>query len=153
MPEKITVTGIKEAVALVKAVGNVDDSKEFKAAGRKITTDIVIPHAQGRAGGLGALQARAARDIRPATIAKGAALRFGGWAGDMGAEFGATHNLPRNTHRGTIRGWNEFRPHLGRTGYFLWPTIRSDEDTIVETYGQAVDALITRLSGVSAGSV
>lgn len=52
-------------------------------------------------------------------------------AGDVffGAEFGGKR---RKTTQ-------QFRPHLGRQGYWLWPTIRKDEQRMVDQWMKAVD--------------
>ncbi len=52
-----------------------------------------------------------------------------------GAEFGGQAR-PRT---------NQFLPHKGTTGYFLWPTIRDDHDYIQDEYG---DALQRALDGM-----
>ena len=38
----------------------------------------------------------------------------------------------------------QFRPHLGRQGYFLYPTIRDNQDRIEDEYLSKVDDLIKR---------
>lgn len=49
-----------------------------------------------------------------------------------GAEFGG----------GARPTTQQFRPHLGTRGYFLWPTVRAQSDHIHERYSQALlDAL------------
>ena len=36
---------------------------------------------------------------------------------------------------------NQFRPHLGRTGYWMWPTIRRDEQRMVARWVKALEAI------------
>lgn len=45
-----------------------------------------------------------------------------------GAEFGG----------GARPTTQQFRPHLGNTGYFLWPTVRGDREFIEQAYGDAI---------------
>ena len=47
----------------------------------------------------------------------------------FGAEFGG----------GKTRATMQFRPHLGREGYWLFPTLREDSDEIVATYEAAIE--------------
>ena len=39
----------------------------------------------------------------------------------------------------------QFLPHLGQTGYALWPTIRANHDDIIEAYSAAFDEAVERL--------
>ncbi len=36
---------------------------------------------------------------------------------------------------------NQFRPHLGRTGYWMWPTLRRDEQRMVARWVKALEAI------------
>lgn len=55
-----------------------------------------------------------------------------------GAEFGG----------GARKTTQQFRPHLGQTGYFLWPTVRGDRDFIERAYGDAIlDAIDDAATG------
>ncbi len=53
----------------------------------------------------------------------------------FGAEFGGQA-------RPTTR---QFRPHLGTTGYFLWPTVREQSDDTQRRYSQALDDALGRI--------
>lgn len=46
----------------------------------------------------------------------------------MGSEFGG----------GARKTTRQFRPHLGPTGYFLYPTVRSRHDEIIDRYSEAL---------------
>jgi hypothetical protein len=149
VPDKIIVEGVAPIRKAIKALGDPAVTKEFKAAGKHITDDLVIPAARSKAAGLGAMYARAATTLRAANVAQGAAVRYGGgvaWA--MGAEFGAGQNASRNTRRGTVKGWNQFRPWKGSgssAGYFVWPTIHERDALIVAAYAAGIDQLADRL--------
>lgn len=145
MASLIQIEGLKEVRAAVKELKDLDTSREFKAAGVKVAAMVTVK-AQGKAAGLGKMQAKAATTIRPASVATGSAVRFGGNVPfAMGAEFGAGHNVPRNKRRGTVKGWNQFEPWRRHIGYFLWPTIRSSQDEIATTYEDNIGNLCTRL--------
>lgn len=146
MPERVVVPGFDELRKALKELGDVEATKEFKAAGWQVANDIVIPGAKSRAST--PLQQKAAETLAAAKIATGGGVRFGaGFAGAMGAEFGAARNQLRNTQRGPVRGWNQFEPWRGSgpdAGYFLWPTIRAENDRIIAAIGDALEPLWKR---------
>jgi hypothetical protein len=67
----------------------------------------------------------------------------------FGVEFGGGKFRAGNpTHRQTVRGGlvrrgggftSQFRPHKGRTGYFFYPTVRSEGPNIVRMYAEGVE--------------
>lgn len=70
----------------------------------------------------------------------------------MGANFGAKHNLVRNTRRGTVLGWNQF-PEVGGNDFtggardrFLYYTISRENAAVVAAYEDAVDRLLDKLA-------
>lgn len=119
-------------------------SAELKDASREIAED-VAEQARGRAASLGGAwkylgpTIRVARSSVP-TVAIGGSRRLPGrkgprqTVGDLtfGLEFGGG---ARSTTR-------QFMPHLGTTGYALWPTVRERSEDIGERYSRALlDAL------------
>lgn len=42
---------------------------------------------------------------------------------------------------GTKSTTNQFRPHLGRTGYWFWPQLREDKDRMFKRWESVVDAI------------
>lgn len=146
MPERIVVPGLGELRQALKELGDVEATKEFKLAGWRAANEVVIPGAKARAST--PMQRAAAETLAAAKIATGGGVRFGaGFAGAMGAEFGAMRNQPRSTSRGQMLGWNQFQPWRGSgpdTGYFLWPTIREDAERIVEVVDETLDPLFAR---------
>ncbi len=149
MPERIYFAGIDETRAALKELGDIESTREFKAAGKAVANDVVIPAARAEAAGWGRLQERAAETLKAASIATGGALRFGGgFAAALGAEFGAMRDQRRNTARGVVYGWNQFLPWRGSSGdagYFLWPAIRQEAPAIVEKYATELGPLWKRL--------
>jgi len=143
-----TVKGLNKALAKLPK----EASAELRTAAKAIAADIA-QEAQGRAkgqGGLAALVAptiRAARDRVP-VIKMGGSGKLpaagGDWEhsrsgarqtiGDViwGAEFGGKG-------RATTQ---QFLPHKGTAGYFLWPTVRDRSDEMQDRYSEALlDAL------------
>lgn len=140
-----TVKGLNRALSQLPK----EASAELRTAAKAIAADIA-QEAQGRArgqGGLAALVAptiRAARDRVP-KIVMGSARKLpesgSDWergrsgsrqtVGDViwGAEFGG----------GARDTTQQFLPHKGRTGYFLWPTVRDNSDDMQERYSEALD--------------
>lgn len=143
-----TVKGLNKALAKLPK----EASAELRTASKAIASDIAR-EAQGRARGQGGIAAivaptiRAYRDRVP-TIRMGSARTLPtegtGWErarsgsrqtiGDViwGAEFGG------QGRSATM----QFLPHLGQTGYFLWPTVRDRSDEMQDRYSEALlDAL------------
>lgn len=63
----------------------------------------------------------------------------------LGWEFGAAHNFPRETHRGIVRGWNQFplwRGNKSEAGYFLYPTIRSKRAELEQDILDLIDEVL-----------
>lgn len=147
MPERILVPGLDELRKALKELGDVEGTKEFKLAGWRAATEVVIPGAQSRAST--PLQQAAAATLAAAKVATGGGVRFGaGFPAAMGAEFGAAQNQLRNTQRGPVRGWNQFPPwrgSAGDAGYFLWPTIREEQERIVEVIDESLEPLFARV--------
>jgi len=70
-----------------------------------------------------------------------------------GAEFGGSTPWPKNRSAFYAQrppsaqrpgGTTQFRPHRGREGYFLWPTIRAQEDASREMYADALETAMLR---------
>jgi hypothetical protein len=107
----------------------------------------VIARSKGRAST--PLENRAAGTLKAARQQKVSLVRLGGPRNPeaLGAEFGAGHNTLRNTTRGVMEGWNQFRPWRGSgagAGYFLFPTIREDTPQIIDMYYDLIDNLTRR---------
>lgn len=146
-----TIEGLNAALRMLP--------KEASAKLRDASVDIaadIASEASGRArsqGGAASLVApsiRATRDRVP-VVKMGGSTRLpasgNGWArsrggarqtiGDViwGAEFGG----------GARPTTLQFQPHRGRTGYFLWPTVRDNNRDIHERYS---DALLKALEAI-----
>jgi hypothetical protein len=143
----IRIRGFKE---LQKALRQIDKDlpKELATANQQVA-QYVVDKAKVRAGTLGRLWARAADSLAAARQQRVAAIRYGGgrYPMAMGAEFGAAQGTLRQTSRGVVHGWNQFRPWRGSgggAGYFLFPTLRREDDQIIDLYGEVLDDLIGR---------
>lgn len=60
-----------------------------------------------------------------------------------GAEFGGGR-------RPTTRQFKPWRGNKGDAGYFLWPTVRAEYDTVVERYGEALMRAVDKAARRSA---
>lgn len=130
----VRVTGLNE---LVRALKQVDSGlpKEMRGVSLSVA-QTVTEQARSRGFSLGSVAAKAAPSLRASGRQAGAGVTVGGsaypWA--LGAEFGGQG-------RPTTQ---QFQPHLGRTGYFVYPTIRDNQAEIEEAYADGVDALLRK---------
>lgn len=138
----VTVRGLDELRRELKKLEGDAATDALKDANYKVA-ELVTRSARGNTSSR--MEAAAAATLRPARqaaraqVVGGAGIQFFG-----GAEFGAAQNQPRNTNRGTVRGWNQFKAWRGNgsaAGYFLYPAIRDATDEIVEVYGAEVDKI------------
>lgn len=139
---------VKGLADLRRELRRVNDQlpKELGNVNHKVA-EYVIDRATGRAST--ALEHRAARTMSAARQQRAAIIRLGGAKNPeaLGAEFGAGQNIARQTSRGSVRGWNQFRPWRGSgpdAGYWLFPTIRQDTPQIIEMYLKMIDELTRR---------
>lgn len=133
--------------------GGPDGRDLLKSANWKVATHVITKSKQ-RATTFGPMQTRAASTMK-AGQAQARATITGGSGVDFfyGAEFGAKHDILRRERRpagwagvGRWHGYNQFKPWnppgSGRTGYFLFPTMKAESNAIVEMYGQELDVII-----------
>lgn len=68
-----------------------------------------------------------------------------------GGKYGKGNRTPRKSFRdGSTKGGgytSQFRAHRGRQGYFFYPTVRDEGDTIERLYGEAVQRVLRKVSG------
>ena len=146
MPDRIQIDGLNELRRTLKAMGDAEGTNEVKAAGKK-AAEIVAPAAKGRASSK--LEQRAALTLKPAAVATGGGLRFGGGRGVA-------------VHRGDEqRSGDCERPHLTRAGMISrssTPRPWSEERTPVSTgWSSSLEAAgataLTIFLSVAAGMV
>lgn len=128
--EKIQVTGLKELRAGLKAQGPLWPKALQKT--NKALANMIVGPAKGLMGGHSPhAGGRAAGTIRALASGTRAQVAVGSgsvpWA--IGHEFGS------NLH-------HQFPPHLGRTGYAVYPTIRAMRAQITDMYGDMIDELV-----------
>ena len=149
MPDPVEFEGFDEARRALAKLGDIEKSKAYKTANYDIAKDVVIPAAMANARALGKMQVRAAQTLEPLRTAAGGSVKLGkGFAGALGAEFGADKNQRRQgrPHGKSVQvqGWNQFEAWRGSdtgAGYFLWPAIREQTDEIVNRYSKLFDEL------------
>lgn len=130
----VNVEGLAKLRRALKAV-SADAPKELNAASKEVAA-FVADDARSAAAGLGGVAAKVAPSISPSGTARGGAINLGGASYPMalGAEFGGRG-------RPTTQ---QFQPHLGRTGYFVYPTIRRDADRIESEFSEKLDDLMRK---------
>lgn len=144
--ETINVEGLNEfrrELRKIESDGGADGIALLKEANYRVAS-MVVSKAQGRAGGVGPQQARAASTLRAgrqqarATVTGGVRMPF-----FFGAEFGSYSGFPRQRGSRSYVGFNQFlpwkRPGNGNTGYFLYPTMRAESRNIIEMYGDELE--------------
>lgn len=132
--EGVSVEGLAELRKALKSI-SAEAPKELAAAGKEVA-GFVAEDAKGKASGLGGVAAKVAPSIAPGGTARGGSVNFGGAAYPMamGAEFGGQG-------RPTTQ---QFRPHLGRTGYFVYPSIRDNGERIETEFSNKLDDLMRK---------
>jgi hypothetical protein len=132
--EGVNVEGLAELRRALKAV-SATAPKELNAASKQVAT-FVADDARSTAEGLGGVAAKVAPSVRGSGTARGGAIALGGSSYPMalGAEFGGQG-------RPTTQ---QFKPHKGRTGYFVYPAIRANSDRIADTYTELLDDLMRK---------
>jgi hypothetical protein len=147
-PQSVAVKGLDELRRELRRLDDAGLLDELKTANFEVASS-VVEWAQAEARRFGPMDVAAADTLSAARGQRAAEVRLGGakapWAG--GSEFGAGRNMPRSTSRGTVTGWQQFRPWRGNgrdAGYWLYPAIRSHTDQIVETYGDALEQITAR---------
>lgn len=130
--EAIQVRGLADFQRELK---RIDLAKDLRLANLG-AAELVAGRARGRASGLGGVAAKTAPSIKAAAEQRRAKVVLGGsqFPFAMGAEFGGQG-------RPTTQ---QFKPHLGRTGYALYPTVRDSRDEFVDVYERALDQLMRR---------
>lgn len=132
--EGVNVEGLTELRKALKAV-DAQAPKELNKASKEVA-EFVAADARAAAAGLGGVAAKVAPSISARGNASGGAIALGGASYPMalGAEFGGRG-------RPTTQ---QFQPHLGRTGYFVYPTIRRDADRIESTFTDLLGDLMRK---------
>lgn len=149
---------------------------QFKVELRKGSVEVakhVVKRAQGRASTQQERRVAVALEARSDTIPKIAASSSRVWVSasrpnrkrktkakviDLffgtefgGGKYGKGNRTPRKSFRdGSTKGGgytSQFRPHRGRQGYFFYPTVRDEGDTIERLYGEAVQRVLRKVSG------
>lgn len=131
----VRITGLDEVNKALKALGGREFQTELREAGKEVATE-VADDARSKAYSLGGVAAHVAPSISASAGFTSAGVSFGGAAhpAAMGAEFGGQG-------RPTTQ---QFKPHRGTTGYFVYPAIRDNNEFITNTYLEAVDTILRR---------
>ena len=130
----VNVEGLADLRRALKAI-DAAAPRELSAVGKQVA-GFVAEDARSIAEGLGGVAAKSAPSVKASSSGGGGAIGLGGGAYPMaaGAEFGGRG-------RPTTQ---QFKPHLGRTGYFVYPSIRRNADRIEESYSEKLDDLMRK---------
>jgi len=138
---KIDTSGLRALRKAFKNTGSKDFDKHLRAAHVKIAEQVIAAARPGVA----AQSSRVAASMQPVRSAVGARIRVGGpdlpWTG--GLLFGAMKDQERRTTRGTMKGWNQFRPWTRGEAYHIWPEVDQVRDEIADTYTEGVHDYLT----------
>ncbi len=131
----VRVEGLDEMNWALRALGGREFLAELRDAGKEVATE-VAGDARSKALSLGGVAAHVAPSISASAGFTSAGVSFGGAAhpAAMGAEFGGQG-------RPTTQ---QFKPHRGTQGYFVYPSIRDNGEYIERTYLDAVDTILRR---------
>ena len=97
----------------------------------------LVDSMQSRAAAVGGVAVHAARNLALVSTADGISVTVGGDPTIFGAEFGSKRGSRRRSvyvtrsragraYIARRRTTRQFHPHLGRRGYWFWPTVRTD---------------------------
>lgn len=132
--EAIQVKGLKELQAALRAIDS-ELPKKLREANLE-AAEVIASKARGRAAGGPGAAPLTAPSIKAAAEQRRAKVSLGGpqFPFAMGVEFGGRG-------RSTTQ---QFQPHLGKTGYFVYPTVRDTRDEFMEIHERAI-AELTRI--------
>lgn len=143
----VQVSGLRELNKALKDLPG-ELQKELPEINREVAR-LVVDDARSKALSIGGVAAKTAPSIGVLGGARSAGVGFGGarapWAG--GAEFGAGRDVRRTRSTGSYLGFNQFKSWRGngpKAGYFVYPSIRQNNDRIVQTYEERLNDLLER---------
>lgn len=125
-----------------------------RAVRDRVTVEVqpLVGAMRSLAGAVGGSAPLAARSVRVQSTSAGMAVVATATAVLYGAEFGSDRKRRRSyvnrSRKGTAyvvtrRTTKQFKPHLGRRGYWFWPTVRSDLKGINARVGKAINEVVS----------
>lgn len=139
----INVVGLKELQRELKHL-DAEWPKELRAANKEAAEMVARRTRSSFARGPG-VSPKVVPSIRALAQQRSAAVKIGGqrFPFALGAEFGGgKYRKGRPTPAGGYT--TQFRPHRGKKGYHLYPTLRASTDEVVDIYGDLVDDITRR---------
>lgn len=132
---RVVTHGLAELRRELRQVGEVELEKRLKGELKDTAEDIaegarkaMYPPRGNRHGKYGLSAAK--RSIKASVTSSGTFIRAGaGVPSFFGFEFGG----------GERPGTRQFRPHLGKQGYFLYPTVRREAKGLEDRVAQAIE--------------
>lgn len=133
----VQATGLTELRKALKEVGP-EAAKEMVQVGREVARGVAAD-AKGKAQSLGGVAAKSAPSLRATAGSTSAGVSLGGpsapWA--PGAEFGGGR-------RPTTRQFKPWRGNGPGAGYFLYPTIRDNDESIERAYLEGIEDVLKK---------
>lgn len=132
--QAIRVEGLAEFQRALRDISK-EMASELRVA-NLLAAQVIERSATGKAHGLGSVAAKTAPSIKAAAEQRRAKVSLGGGAYPfaMGAEFGGKG-------RPTTQ---QFKPHRGTQGYFLYPAIRGSRGQFMDVMERAIDQLMRK---------
>lgn len=145
---QVKVEGLNESVRALRAIGD-GLPRELGRIHRDIGNQ-AAEDARSAAVSLGGVSRHVAPSIKGLGSSTRETVTIGGpgWPMAGGAEFGAFHNLPRRTSRGTVLGWNQF-PARSTEGRIVGRTLRRKVEVYDREYERRATAFMERVLGRS----
>lgn len=136
--EAIRIEGIRELQAGLRAIDS-ELPKRLTAANLEAAKMVAEKASSKASAGPGAAKL-VAPSIKAAAEQRNAAIKLGGpkYPYAMGVEFGGRG-------RSTTQ---QFQPHLGHTGYYVYPTIRETREQFMEIHSKAIEELFKLIAPV-----
>lgn len=138
--ETVRIEGLRELQAGLKAI-DPKLPREMRVTNLTAAETVAKP-ARARAMSLGGVAAHIAPSIKATAEQRAAKVALGGpkYPMAMGANFGAHHDIVRQTPRGPVLGWNQF-PAPVKPDRILYRTIAIEAPRFTELYGRMIDRL------------
>lgn len=141
----IEVDGLAELNRTMRELGGKELQRELRDANKEVASE-EADRVQSALAAAGGMFAKVAPTVKASAGVTSAGVGFGGATAPFfaGAEFGADRDKDRTRSTGSYVGYRQFKPHKGREGYVVYPTIRRDAERIEETYLEHIDRLTER---------
>jgi len=147
--QAVSVVGLAELQRDLRAI-DASLPRELQKTNKAAAEHMAI-RMRARAQSLGSTAAHIAPSIKAAAEQRASKVHIGGarYPMALGANFGAGHDQPRATSRGTVLGWNQFpewggNQFGGGTDRIVYFTIQREQREWVAMFERMIDDLTRR---------